>query len=394
MIGKKTITRNMRFTCWITILMALGLISLCMTAQAETAANSNAAIRNVHVDPIMLKPGGKVTISFQLTRNAAVTVLIYSPDYDLVREIITGQPKLAGVNSITWDGHDENGNMVPSEAYLVKIIAIDDRGQETVYDPTTFSGGDVLYINIDKIEQHNRQYQIRYSVPIPARISVRAGIHKGPMLKTIVDWKPIAPGTYIQPWDGYDEGKRIHVMNKPGSHVFIKAFKLPENAIIVEGSADDYLAYHRQIRIRKKSADSTPLSLPRVKERALSRKDAEISSQYLVRRAFNKAPRFKVFLGDQKETGLAEKEVSKVSGDFTFSIEIDEESLQNFNESRYEILVFVDDGRFDEEEQAYSPYMYTLDTSSLANGLHTITVNMAGLMGQVRSYSFVIDVNN
>jgi hypothetical protein len=73
---------------------------------------------------------------------------------------------------------------------------------------------------------------------------------------------------------------------------------------------------------------------------------------------------------------------------------VDPESMHLFNETRHEIIIFIDNQRFDEEEHAHTPYKYPLDTRRISDGKHYITINQASLTGQVGSYSFMLNVKN
>jgi hypothetical protein len=375
--------------------VVLSIIAFLIMAfgSASFSPASALSIEGVRLDRTTLQPGGTVNVFYRLTEEARVTLLIYSPDYTVVRRLLDVEKKSAGVNSVSWDGRDQGGQNVPDEAYLVGILAEGPNGQRAVYDPTSFSGGETIDIPVGKIEEVSGEYRIHYSVPCPSRISIRAGIRKGPLLKTVLDSKALPPGDYVQTWDGMDETGKRKVLRERGNMLYIRGFRLPESAIIVQGNGGDYHAYHRNLR-SSSPAKKDPLSYQNLKENTVKRLDKEISPQFLVRQTSNVSPAFKVFMSQSPLTGLAEREVTEVSGQFAMVVEVDPEHLRSFGESRYEIVVFVDDQRFDEEEQAYSPYTYMLDTTRLKNGEHRISINLVSLTDQIGSYSFRIRVKN
>jgi hypothetical protein len=358
------------------------------------AAPNGLSIENVNIDNVTLSPGGEVNISFLLTEDARVTVLIYDPDYAMVRTLLNGQNRQRGTVTTSWDGRDDSGTMLPDEAYLISIVAEGSGGQSVVFDPTVDSGGEVVDVIADRIEEVNGGYEIRYSVPAPSRVSMRAGIHDGTLLKTLLDWVPLPPGNYVETWDGTDDTGRIQVMDRPDSVLEIRAFSLPRGTIIISGSSGDYFKYHRSLKSGSVAGKSGAISYTSVRKNALQRKGRRISQQYLVPRILNVSPSFTVYLDGDKSAPLADAPVPTVSGRIGLLIEVSPESLYSFNESRYEMVVYIDDKRFDEEEQAYSPYSYPLDTTSLLNGEHWISINLASITGQVGSYSFKINVNN
>ena len=359
-------------------------------------ASDGLFLKHVRIDKTILSPGEKVMISYYLSEDAQVTLLIYNPDYQVVRTLLDEQQRPAGTNTAFWDGFDGTGAMVPDEAYIFSISAKNSSGRETVYDPTAHSGGEEMDLGFDRVDEADGHYTMSYHVPVPARISIRAGVHKGPMLKNILEWKVFLPGDYTWTWDGLDETGRIRVMEEPGSILYIRGFRLPENSIIVQGSGRDYQPYPGITSPAVERARA--VSFESVKKAALKRSATGISSQYLVRQALSRAPRFTVYLPPAKSTRQrippAEIKTNDVSGTVGLTVEVDPESMASFNELRYEIVVFIDNRRFDEEESAYSPYTYMLDTTKLSNGRHSVTINLSSLTGQVSAYSLEIDVNN
>lgn len=71
---------------------------------------------------------GSLSIRYTLSENAVVYVNVYTTNGTLVRKLATGQAKLAGLNSLVWDGKDDQGNVVPDGTYTVKITAMDSAG--------------------------------------------------------------------------------------------------------------------------------------------------------------------------------------------------------------------------------------------------------------------------
>jgi len=361
---------------------------------AEPVSLAGTVVHDVSIDKTVLGQNEKVGISFRLPQKARVTVLVYTPDYQVVSRLLDGIDRPAGVITVFWDGTDDSGSAVPDEAYLFTISATDENGNKTVYDPTSYSGGEIVDIRLDSMTPSGGGYEVSYSVPIPARVNIRVGVHKGPLLTTISNWVPRAKGRYTVFWNGLDTTGTIKVMDQPGRHVFITGFRLPDNAIIVAHGISGYESY--QAAVSEKSATGLPgvISARKVRSGLLNRMNQGVSSHYLIPRAQNVVPKFSVRGKSGKHLAGAKRASTKVSGDLPLIIEVDPESLENFNNARYEIVMFVDNERADEEEYAQSPYTYILDTTKLSNGYHRICINMAGLAGQVGSYSFEINVQN
>ena len=214
--------------------------------------SAGRVVHNVGTDKRVLGENETVGISFRLSRDARVTVLVHTPDYQVINRLLDDVNRPAGVNTVFWDGTDEKGGMVPDEAYLFTVSATDEKGNQTVYDPTSYSGGEVVDIPLDTMAPAGGGYELSYSVPVPARVNIRAGVHKGPLFDTILNWAPRDSGRYSIFWDGLDATGDVKVMDQSGSIVLINGFRLPENAIIIERGISGYESY--QAGISEKSA--------------------------------------------------------------------------------------------------------------------------------------------
>jgi parallel beta-helix repeat protein len=68
------------------------------------------------------------TISYNLSKDAKVTVGIYDFNDNLIRNLVTNILQSQGSNSVIWDGKNESGNYVYPGAYRFKISATDSEG--------------------------------------------------------------------------------------------------------------------------------------------------------------------------------------------------------------------------------------------------------------------------
>jgi ligand-binding sensor domain-containing protein len=66
----------------------------------------------------------EASISFTLGRPGPVTVKIYNRAGRLVREVLPGEPMNAGVNLVSWDGRDRQGNIAEDGVYIVTVEAL------------------------------------------------------------------------------------------------------------------------------------------------------------------------------------------------------------------------------------------------------------------------------
>ena len=377
---------------FIMFISAFAFLTMIIQFNTDMVLASNLVIQNVKINQNTLRPGENLLLSFSLNYAATTSIKVYTPDYDVVRHLIKDQVRPAGISTIVWDGRDDSGIMVPDEAYFFGITAKNTNGGLAVYNPTVVSGGEISDVHILGIENfEGGQYRVSYSVPVSSRINLRAGVHDGPMLKTLIDWQPVPAGEYVLQWDGMDDNGKFKVMTIPGIHLSMEGFSLPENSVIVQNSSDNYFKYRKNL---KQDEQEQKITFQTARRSIMNRINQGVSSQSLVKRSLSVAPEFTVYLNDDFNTGLAERSVTDVSGEIRLVVSVNQESMDAFNETRYEIIVFIDNVRFDEEEHAHSPYTYTLDTKKLSNGNHMVTMNQASLNGQVGSYSFKINVNN
>lgn len=95
--------------------------------ELKTAPTNLLAVTNVVAVPLR---GGAGSISYNLSRSAAVTVTIYNVAGRLVRRVTAAAEQLAGRNSVIWDSRSESGSVVPNGLYLCRISAADESGQK------------------------------------------------------------------------------------------------------------------------------------------------------------------------------------------------------------------------------------------------------------------------
>jgi len=63
------------------------------------------------------------TISFSLPKESPVTFEIYNMLGVKIRTLMAGDTKSAGVHSVTWDGKNDAGVIMPSGVYLYRVHA-------------------------------------------------------------------------------------------------------------------------------------------------------------------------------------------------------------------------------------------------------------------------------
>ncbi|MBD3183686.1 hypothetical protein GF312_15460 [Candidatus Poribacteria bacterium] len=97
-----------------------------------TIDGTRPVLTNDSVAPDPFNPNYQVAyIRYILTEASTVSIDIYSPDNQLVRKLGTPSGK-PGENQTSWDGNDNQGNMLPDGIYTYEINATDTAGNEAI----------------------------------------------------------------------------------------------------------------------------------------------------------------------------------------------------------------------------------------------------------------------
>ena len=387
------------------------LLAVLFVFQSFQAAVSGVGlIASVKLDKHVFAPetGDVVTIKFMLERDARVTLKLFDLDNNLVATLLENEQRSRGLNSVLWNGRDQMGETVPDTAYYFTVEAVDQAQVSETYNPTTHSGGQAIKARLIGSDQG-----IAYELSDASMVRIRIGVHNGPLLKTLVDWEPRLAGDNFEPWNGMDDSNILNVRAMEYT-LDIQAFTLPENAIIAEGSG---VSLGEAIigTTSGSNAERSRIVLERKqRERLLVKKSGKdlstrknIHNHYSMNRATDRAPKFRVRVepsalpqrtgsvspppppgGDS--TGAPEV----VSGLVEMTLDLEELSGIILSNTRYEVITYIDNEFYMEDEQGYHPYTFPLDTTNLANGSHTITFNVATLTDQVGSASIQIYVQN
>jgi flagellar basal-body rod modification protein FlgD len=112
-----------------------------MQATQASSATVNLIGKKVNAEgnAVQLKSGTMQNLGYSLGKDAEkVAVTIYDPKGFQVNTLSAGT-QTAGVNSIQWNGKDENGNALPEGTYTFKVGAEDAKGSPVA--TTTYTNG-------------------------------------------------------------------------------------------------------------------------------------------------------------------------------------------------------------------------------------------------------------
>jgi hypothetical protein len=74
--------------------------------------------------------GGAGQLSFTLTADMKVDAVVTGIGGTVVRHLLRAEPFAAGAHGVTWDGRDDRGRVVPSGAYRIDLVAINEFGEQ------------------------------------------------------------------------------------------------------------------------------------------------------------------------------------------------------------------------------------------------------------------------
>jgi flagellar hook assembly protein FlgD len=299
----------------------------------------------------------------------------------LVKELPSVDISNSGLITLTWDGRDADGNIVPDESYFFTVDASDYKGNFALYDPATLSGGESFLPEATHFDK--KDGKVSYRLAKDARVRLRAGISQGgPLLKTILNWAPRLSGHNEEDWNGKDESGSIDVVSQKQYEIVAEAVTLPENSIITYGNTTyDYFEYTFKMGSDRPKKEERPL---------VKNQDNPIEFQTQEPVKIRPEPKFYIEFPESK----SENNLPVVTGKIPIKIYLDEKFKRYITEDRYEIIFFVDYNFVTEMEEGYSPFHLMWDTHGLDSGEHIITINVATLSGQVSSNSARVIVRN
>jgi len=316
-------------------------------------------------------------LSYTLSEEANVTWQIYTPDNNLIRTIKAEHSK-KGEYTLLWDGKDEKGTIVPDEAYTIVLKAKTKNRTQTIDSHLT--GGEILkdlQTKVDKIGN------ISYTLSVPARVLVRAGIENGPMLRVISNWVPKNKGKVRQRWDMKDADNLIDISTLPFG-ITVSAFALPKHAIITTNNK--ILNYYTYFKDQNLSCNTHPKE-----KQLLEREGKSISKHVYMCRIQDRDPRLYLAMpkAEQKEQNLSVLSDGKPT---LVKVSMHPEDEATLEKAKYEVSFFVDFEFTSEEELGFMPISWNYMPNGIKKGEHILTVNVSSFTGQVgvKSYKFIL----
>ena len=317
-----------------------------------------------------LQKDNQTRISWRMSQTGRVTLLICDLGGRVVRILHDKQSFVAGPANTGWDGNDDSGKPCPDGAYIPILRATANDAYQ-VYNPTAKQWGGRL--NVDNIRYDGQK--IAFSLSQPAICLIRVGIGDGgPLYRTLEQWAPRSAGSHEEAWDGWDARGVVNVADNPGMKFIIDAIALPEDAILLTGSATPH-SFKRD-------------SSPRYHLHPASGKTIFMHS--LHNRQFCRDIDIAITI-DGKNDG--EKNPPILNDSTSIIVDIpDRDHLSHLEREGFEIYAFMDGEFVTEFKVKTMPVQFNLKTETTSIGSHILTINARSTEDHVGTYSMAVRV--
>jgi len=344
---------------------------LLLACAAGTVA-AEAVIADVATSPGFFNPslGQRQGITFRVDRPGLLTVEILDRDRFRVRS--WRMEVAAGPVSASWDGRDDQGEVVPDEAYNLRLT-LDGGGAGDVYDPSAGFEPVPVDARVDFFSAANGV--LGYTLVAPSRVHAQAGQARrdprsqgmeGPVLKTLVDNGPRVAGPVVEKWNGLDEGGTIAVPPLPDFVVAVLATPLPPAAMIAVGNrARTFFDY---ARARRPAASTKPRDL---------RASTMHHHRGLTALEDRTPPLEVVPAGEWDASGRR----WQVRSPLAVTVTVKGDGAPYFLAQPTVLSVFVDGERRRQLPQPDNPVTVTLSAAELPPGAHLVAFNWGSLLG-------------
>jgi len=320
------------------------------------------SISDISLDSKTLFPDKNtgVTIHYAVSQDAVITIRLYNQSDLCIRTLLDNIQVTAGKHEVKWNGKNDMGRLLSSGAYVYTIEAKNAGGERVLYDPADESGG--LLLTVRKPLLNTKKGKISYIMPKAGMVRIRAGIKEGALLKTLVDWEPREGGRNVEKWDGRDASGLINFFNIDAREVFVFAYSLPDNSIIIknntaESNAVQFLSKNMPEYRMKKKIDPGTKYKHALENPALSH-EPEVSLVFP-----------ETFEKDSDGTPI-------LKGVVPVRVVVADRDKHHLESARFEVLFFVDTVFIFEDEEGFTPFTYMWDTQGLPEGEHVFTVNI------------------
>lgn len=127
------------------------------------------ALSGVAFDRQAVEPGKIVHLAYTTSGETGVTAVIHNASGQVVRTLATALAVDRGNHTLTWDGRDQDGNLLPAGSYTAEVTTVDPSGEQQSASATTQldSGPETIFTRKPpKLSRHREvKFAFRASTP-------------------------------------------------------------------------------------------------------------------------------------------------------------------------------------------------------------------------------------
>lgn len=357
------------------------LLPIVASIASLWAAAVCAEVSNFTSDGAWFDPQAGETASFRFDsdQGGEAFVRIYGPDWREIGEVTVEEVVAGETTQVAWDGRDQDGNIVPDEAYfgVLEFFGADDDIVQ-IDRSVERAIGEVLVLDA---AYDAAAGGVRFRLAVPARVTLLAGISGGgPLMNTLLSGVPYPAGEHVFPWDGRDQSGVIDLVAEERFQLFVSARELVAPVVIARGG--DGPAYHSYTR------DLSDAGIP-IKEPV----DPDVfgGAPHLLPKPVDISPE-PVFSLSVPGAETNAEGVPQVTGQVPLQVSLGDKIKVPVLARRFEIVLFHNFEFTTEIEEGRSPATIVWDASRLPPGRYLVTINVATLPGQLSAASTFVDI--
>lgn len=355
--------------------LVLAVVCVAIAGSARPAA---AATITVETAPKFFNPTVGQRVAIRLKATEPVPLEVEVVDRDGVRVRSLGSAAVQGESQLDWNGRDDSGEIVPDEAYGLRLRRADTG--EVVHDPAATH--EPISKRIATVSYSKQTGILSYELAEPSRVHIQAGqarviagsdLPQGPVLYTVVDRAPRAGGRVVESWNGWDDSREYYVAGLPHFAIGILATSLPPGSLITIGNRN--LSFPEYVS-RRGSAPSRTTSM-------------EPSSHHQHRGLTaleDRSPRLRIQHGGDGSWS------ARRSAELAFSVDLEAESSAPFLTPGNQLHVFLGIDEVLTQACTADPCEVRIPASSLSLGRGRLAVNWASGVGPVAIGSHWLEV--
>lgn len=362
------------------LVLASLLLALLWPVRGTNAQTLVEQVR-ISANQLDLARGESLQLTFTLAQPAMYSVYFSDMEGNVVRTLAANQTvEEAGTVTLDWDGLDNGGMPCPEDVYFPIIEARSQRMGSYIYNPTALPWGETL---TEEPIYDNMQQIVSFDLTHPFYGRLLVGNPRGGPMYTILEpWQVFTIGAHEIPWNGMDSNNIATIFTLADVKVILDGYTLPENSVLITGDNP------KLKKKEKNTSESQPKKFP-----VLPPNGNLVASYAMFSKPLLPDPEITITL--QKKTYL-KNDIPTVKGKISFRVDATNPDGTPMSSVKDIMEVAIYDG----PELLTESYLYKLpakldvDTSSLTNGEHFITINVRAPDFRLGTFSGKLVIDN